>query len=185
MRNIVKYCCVCEEGFSETFSFCPNCASTLTAHEISSSAAEPIKITSQVETKETFLTTKANEVLPASDKNKNHNLSVPKIYDDGVYHVSLVDNKNNSIRNALLLGAFLLVTLGGFSAMIVSLFMSTLNVGSINDDSVIAYLSSPDPGTIDEPQPPPAKQKKKSGGGGGGGDEDPNEASKGRDAKML
>ena len=34
MGKIVKYCTVCEEGFAEKFSFCPNCAATLTAYEM-------------------------------------------------------------------------------------------------------------------------------------------------------
>ena len=34
MGKIVKYCTVCEEGFAEKFSFCPNCAASLSAFEM-------------------------------------------------------------------------------------------------------------------------------------------------------
>ncbi len=34
MGKIVKYCASCEESFSEKFSFCPNCASAMTAYEM-------------------------------------------------------------------------------------------------------------------------------------------------------
>lgn len=48
MGKIVKYCANCEESFAEKFSFCPNCASALTAYEMNplaaSQAAEPVKI---------------------------------------------------------------------------------------------------------------------------------------------
>ena len=49
MGKIVKYCAKCEESFSEKFSFCPNCASTMTAYEMSpliaeTKAPEPVKV---------------------------------------------------------------------------------------------------------------------------------------------
>src|SRR5688500_10835479 len=34
MGKIVKYCSSCDEGFSEKFGFCPNCASPLQAYEM-------------------------------------------------------------------------------------------------------------------------------------------------------
>lgn len=34
MGKIVKFCSACEEGFAEKFSFCPNCASELSAFEM-------------------------------------------------------------------------------------------------------------------------------------------------------
>lgn len=39
MGKIVKYCASCEESFAEKFSFCPNCASALTAYEMNPLAA--------------------------------------------------------------------------------------------------------------------------------------------------
>lgn len=54
MGKIVKYCANCEESFAEKFSFCPNCASALTAYEMNplaaSQAAEPVKIEEPVKT---------------------------------------------------------------------------------------------------------------------------------------
>ena len=50
MGKIVKYCAVCEESFSDKFSFCPNCAAALSAYEMNPLAAEarsiepPVKI---------------------------------------------------------------------------------------------------------------------------------------------
>lgn len=49
MGKIVKYCAKCEESFSEKFSFCPNCASTMTAYEMSpvmpvTKEPEPVKV---------------------------------------------------------------------------------------------------------------------------------------------
>lgn len=41
MGKIVKYCAVCEESFSDRFSFCPNCAAALTAYEMNPVGAEP------------------------------------------------------------------------------------------------------------------------------------------------
>ncbi len=40
MGKIVKFCASCEESFAEKFSFCPNCASGLTAYEMNPIVAE-------------------------------------------------------------------------------------------------------------------------------------------------
>ncbi len=40
MGKVVKYCAKCEESFSEKFSFCPNCASEMTAYEMNPLMAE-------------------------------------------------------------------------------------------------------------------------------------------------
>lgn len=42
MGKIVKYCANCEESFAEKFSYCPNCASGLTAYEMNPLAAIPV-----------------------------------------------------------------------------------------------------------------------------------------------
>ncbi len=41
MGKIVKYCSSCEESFAEKFSFCPNCASELSAFEMKPIVNEP------------------------------------------------------------------------------------------------------------------------------------------------
>ncbi len=40
MGKIVKFCASCDEGFAEKFSFCPNCASELSAFEMKPVAGE-------------------------------------------------------------------------------------------------------------------------------------------------
>lgn len=50
MGKIVKYCSSCEEGFAEKFSFCPNCASELSAFEM-----KPIEDTTPVVEEETVV----------------------------------------------------------------------------------------------------------------------------------
>ncbi len=45
MGKIVKYCATCEEGFAEKFSFCPNCATELSAFEMRPVSNEPEKST--------------------------------------------------------------------------------------------------------------------------------------------
>jgi len=52
MGKIVKYCTVCEEGFAEKFSFCPNCAATLMAYEMNPVLAEQIKMTEPLKAEE-------------------------------------------------------------------------------------------------------------------------------------
>ena len=50
MGKIVKYCAECEEGFAEKFSFCPNCASSLTAYEMNPAASQEVsKVAAPVE----------------------------------------------------------------------------------------------------------------------------------------
>lgn len=44
MGKIVKYCGVCDESFTEKFSFCPNCAAELDAYEMNPLMGEPENI---------------------------------------------------------------------------------------------------------------------------------------------
>ncbi len=44
MGKIVKYCGVCDESFTEKFSFCPNCAAELDAYEMNPLMAESAKV---------------------------------------------------------------------------------------------------------------------------------------------
>ncbi len=70
MGKIVKYCSTCEEGFSEKFSFCPNCATELTAYEMKPVAERP-EVSESVEIEESPFAL-ANETMAdvnASDTN--------------------------------------------------------------------------------------------------------------------
>lgn len=205
MGKIVKYCTVCDEGFAEKFSFCPNCASQLTAYEMSPVKTEPSEIFDPSEitepaldsASETTLTVTADvsktlentfdsESWPVLTEDDSLNLPDqplhPKNYDDGIYHVALVENTNNSVRNSLLLGAFLLVMVGTFAGVIISIFTTSLNIGAIDDNSVIVRLPVQDADFLEEERKELAKQKD---AGGRGGNNDPNPASRGRDARTM
>jgi TonB family protein len=178
MGKIVKYCSVCEEGFAEKSSFCPKCAASLTAYEMKPVMLEKVQASDSIEIKQKSVNDSVNDL-----QSEFNPLSSQK-YNDGVYHIAIVENTNNSVRNSILLGSFILVIFGTFAGVIISIFNTSLNIGSINDDNVIAYMLPQNPDVIDEPQQPKAK-KKDAGGGGGGGDHDLNQASKGREAMMM
>ena len=72
MGKIVKYCTVCEEGFAEKFSFCPNCAASLNAFEMKPVGAdEQAQITEPLVTEEPVNTAvhnfEATEPLPVEE----------------------------------------------------------------------------------------------------------------------
>ena len=75
MGKIVKYCQACEEGFAEKFSFCPNCASELTAFEMKPMAdvAEPSKPASPKVEKQAA---EEAEVPHEPAKTEEHNIPV-------------------------------------------------------------------------------------------------------------
>jgi TonB family protein len=269
MGKIVKYCAVCEEGFAEKFSFCPNCASSLTAFELNPVESGQAKVTGPLEpippvvndtskyfevhpsavsaaVPETFAEqiepetpkflfqdepelldlhsdaeemiadepqpTYINPVIPnesVSNFEQPYNQSnyqndyqysvtptIPKTdykddkpliihnHDDGEFHTTIIEEKNNSTRQLLLLGAFVTVMFLTFGGVIVSLFTNSLFVGAINEDSVIAYLPGEAPDLIEEEKPKP-KTKDDAGGGGGGGKKDPTPTSQGEFARQT
>ena len=63
MGKIVKYCSSCEEGFSAKFSFCPNCASELSAYEMQP-VADKTKAKNSAEAAESPAETKVADVPP-------------------------------------------------------------------------------------------------------------------------
>lgn len=264
MGKIVKYCADCEEGFAEKFSFCPNCAKSLTAYEMNpANANEVLKVAEPVEAAsdapaETVQnlpveleSSKATEpsmpsflakdddlnsfnddelisdetpapaetpavVAPAvvsgatggynqsfsqptenlfTDYSTNGNgssngyqTSEPSYQtaaptnrvksDDGLYHITFVEEKNAKGRNLLLLGAFLLVTATAFGGVVYSLFKQNPYIGSLNDADLRVVLPNDAPDPI-EPKVPEEKKKDEGGGGGGGGNHEETDTSKG------
>lgn len=61
MGKIVKYCSSCDEGFSEKFGFCPNCAATLEAFEMN-----PVEGAARVEEPIVDLPPAVEEPVPAN-----------------------------------------------------------------------------------------------------------------------
>jgi len=97
--------------------------------------------------------------------------------DDGGYHVTVVQDKNQKQRNVLLLGAAVLVLFLAVGGWGVSLFQKDLGVGAIGSETSLAYLLDDVPMVVDEEQE--KKEKEKGGGGGGGGREEKEETSQG------
>lgn len=65
MGKIVKYCAECEEGFAEKFSFCPNCASSLTAYEMNPAVTnEALKVAEPVEEETKTIPLETTQSLP-------------------------------------------------------------------------------------------------------------------------
>ena len=123
-----------------------------------------------------------NSVGYSSDNNDYHR---PVVTDtlkaqDGLYHITFVEEKNASGRNLLLLGAFLLVTCITLGGVIYSLFAQNPYVSSLSENDVlVAYTEDTPPDPMELEKPPP-KNKDDGGGGGGGGRENPEPVSKGR-----
>lgn len=97
--------------------------------------------------------------------------------DDGGYHVTVVQDRNQKQRNVLLLGATVLVLITAVTSWGVSLFQKDLGVGAIGSETSLAYLLDDVPMVIDEEQE--KREKEKGGGGGGGGREEKEETSQG------
>lgn len=99
---------------------------------------------------------------------------------DHGFNITVIEEKNVKQRNALLLGALLLmlsITAGG---MIYSLFNYNLSIAAIGDESGLSLAIVDDvPMEVEEEMPKP-KEDKKAGGGGGGGREEQTETSQGR-----
>ncbi|MDM7924293.1 MAG: TonB family protein [Pyrinomonadaceae bacterium] len=94
--------------------------------------------------------------------------------DDGFY-VTVIQEKNGTQRNALLLGATALMLSVVTIAWVVSLFQKELGVGSIGNETSLAMLLDDVPMVVEDEQPKPQNDDDDSGGGGGGGrdEEDP------------
>ncbi|MCZ2389506.1 MAG: energy transducer TonB [Acidobacteria bacterium] len=97
--------------------------------------------------------------------------------DDGLFHVTVIEEKDVAKRNWLLLGSTVLVTLTLLTAIVANLFSQSLDIGAINDEISRASLIDLDPMTVEEEQQ--KKEKDDAGGGGGGGREEKTPASQG------
>jgi len=100
-----------------------------------------------------------------------------KYTDDGLFHVTVIEEKDTGKRNWLLLGATFLVTATLLTGIVANLFSQSLDIGAINDEISRASLIDLDPMTVEEEQQ--KKEKDDAGGGGGGGQEEKTPASKG------
>lgn len=101
-----------------------------------------------------------------------------KLDDDGFYSVTLVEEKDKGLRQALLLGAFLFVMGGAIFALIASIYNADAFVGALDDNlNNIVFVGEDIP--AEEPEVEKPKNEDKGGGGGGGGQKDPTPTSKG------
>lgn len=93
------------------------------------------------------------------------------------FHVTVIEERNSGVRNALLLGACMLVITVTLAGVVWSLFTKELYAAGVtNTDLMNAMLVEDVPAETEEE---PKKDKEKGGGGGGGGKEDEEEVSKG------
>lgn len=97
--------------------------------------------------------------------------------DDGVFRVTVIEEKNVKTRNGLLAGAALFMIAVLFGALVVNIFSKDLEVGSINDDIFTAVLMDDVPTVTEEKVE--KKNDDKGGGGGGGGREEKEEVTQG------
>jgi periplasmic protein TonB len=91
--------------------------------------------------------------------------------DDG-YHITVIEEKNGSQRNYLLLGAAAFALVVAVGAWGVSLFQKALDVGSIGDEQSLAFLADNVPMPVEDVPEEKKKADDKDGGGGGGGREE-------------
>ncbi len=99
--------------------------------------------------------------------------------EDNSYHITVIEDKKQGKRRALLLGFGFVVLTVCSSAWLYSLFAKDLNVGGIGDDSNLFALIPAVEATLVEKEEL-EKNKDKGGGGGGGGREEQDPVSKGR-----
>lgn len=88
--------------------------------------------------------------------------------EDG-YHITVIEEKNGSQRNYLLLGAAAFALVVAVSAWGVSLFQKALDVGSIGDEQSLAFLADNVPMPVEDVPEEKKNNDEKAGGGGGGG----------------
>ena len=109
-----------------------------------------------------------------------HKLPTPILSkDDDGYSITVIEEKNVSQRNYLILGAAAFMLSMAFLAWGVSLFQKSLDVGAIGDERSLAMLIDEVPMQVEEEQPEIKKEDKSAGGGGGGGREEQEETSLG------
>ncbi|MGD9564287.1 MAG: energy transducer TonB [Pyrinomonadaceae bacterium] len=97
--------------------------------------------------------------------------------DDGGYYVTVIQEKNGTQRNMLLLGASVLMLSLVTVGFLVSLFGKELGVAAIGDERSLAMLLDDVPMPVEEPEE--KKNKDDGGGGGGGGKDEPDPVNQG------
>ena len=98
--------------------------------------------------------------------------------DDDGYSITVIEEKNGSQRNGLLLGAAAFAVVVALGAWAVSLFNKSLDISAIGDERSIAMLLDDVPMPTEE-EPVKKENDKDAGGGGGGGREDKEEVNQG------
>ena len=108
----------------------------------------------------------------------------PAVGDDEGFSVTVISERNGSVRNGLLLGAFALIACGFMSMMIFSLFNNLDKIPSLEQDpNLLAYLN--DTPMALEKQEEEEKEGEEAGGGGGGGKNEKQPVPKGVRPIML
>lgn len=118
------------------------------------------------------------EAEPRYADEVRHTIPAPILVkgEDG-YHITVIEEKNSSQRNYLLMGATAFALIVTVMAWGISLFQKSLDVGAIGDDRSIALLLDSVPMPVDQEQQ--KKEKDDGGGGGGGGREDEQDVAQG------
>jgi TonB family protein len=206
MGKIVKYCSSCDEGFSEKFSFCPNCSAALQPFEMNpvnaeaSAVVEPtvpaapafiaepvVETNGHTVADEVVFEADADEVDLEYDDSEYDRMTEEVPYttpfyastvaaDDG-YHITVIEETNGTQRNGLLLAATVFMIMVVGGATVYSLFIKPLDVGAIGNDQSLAFLTDIEPVEVEEVKE--KKNKDDAGGGGGGGREEETPASRG------
>jgi protein TonB len=102
--------------------------------------------------------------------------AVPAGGDEG-YSLTMIEEKNATQRNGLLLGATVFMIMFVAGATVWSLFLKPLDLSAIGDGTELAYLVDEVPTDTEEVKP--KKDKDDGGGGGGGGKQEKDPASRG------
>ncbi|HLM01256.1 MAG TPA: energy transducer TonB [Pyrinomonadaceae bacterium] len=98
--------------------------------------------------------------------------------DAGGFHVTVIEEKNSGIRNALLLGACAFVITMTLAGVVYSLFTKELYAAGLSNTELVNAMVVDDiPAEVEEE--PKKNNKEKGGGGGGGGKQEDEDVSKG------
>src|SRR6185503_6362499 len=177
MGKIVKYCSSCDEGFSEKFSYCPTCSSTLQAFEMNPVVAETPVVEEPAPTAPAFIAETpaegnghsevTDETVDFSDEvdfeyddeeivapepevvRPAYAAFAPATVDDG-YHITVIEETNGKQRNGLLLAATVFMILFVGAATTYSLFLKPLDLGAIGSENSLAFLAEVEPVPIEE-----------------------------------
>jgi len=82
MGKIVKYCSSCDEGFSEKFSFCPNCSASLQAFEMNPVGTESVPVEEPAPAAPAFITEPPVEENGFSDISADTSAETEEFADD-------------------------------------------------------------------------------------------------------